>query len=67
MPRLRAGRQEGRLATPMSAVAAVHEEVHERARQKQQKRQREEQMGPVLGEEEVQRNRTQDKQADGIA
>ena len=51
----------------MSAVAVGHEEVHERARQQQHERQRENDVGPVLGEAKVQRDRTQDEQADGIA
>ena len=55
------------LPDSLSAVPVVHEDAHERARQQQQERQREEEMGPVLGKEEIQRDGTQDDQADGTA
>ena len=55
------------MATAVPPMTAVHEDVHQRAGQQTQERQGADEVGTVLAQQKVRRNRPEDEQADGIS
>ena len=55
------------MAAAVSAMAAMHKDMHQRAGQQKQERQGTDKVCTVFAQQKVRRNRSEDKQADGIS